>query len=378
MKISGIRFDNVRNHLHTDIELNFGLNVFFGLNGAGKTSILEAVSICGFSKSFLPVQDSSLISTGYNAYSISADARNDNNIPYKVSISFEKTKRKKISTTLGDNLLAKDIIGEMPMIILSPDYKSITFGSPENRRSFIDRLLSQSSKVYIEDLISYRKALKQRNSLLSDASASKRFDMAQLIPWTDLLISLGSDIMQRRILFLEEFSKMFKSYYEKVSSGKEEVDLEYNPNGFETKDMQKDKSFLESKLATLFENHLEDEKRRGATLFGPQKDEVKITINGGIAREFASQGQHKSLLVAMKMGEFEFLTNKRHETPIVLLDDIFSELDEERIKMVFELIRQNSAQTLITITNPDTMKRILNDISESVFFEVVEGKVYKK
>ncbi|MFH1051878.1 MAG: AAA family ATPase, partial [bacterium] len=205
MKISGITIENVRNHLGTSIDLDFGLNVFYGLNGAGKTSILEAVSICGFSKSFLPVLDSSLINTGNNSYSVMAKAVSDNDIPYKISVTYEKSKRKRISSTIGDNLLAKDIIGEMPMVILSPDYKSITFGSPEHRRSFVDRLLSQASKIYIEDLMNYKRALKQRNSLLSDFASGRKFELSHLKPWTELLIKTGSDIMLKRLAFLDEF-----------------------------------------------------------------------------------------------------------------------------------------------------------------------------
>ncbi len=388
MKISGIRIENIRNHLLTNIDLNFGLNIFYGLNGSGKTSILEAVSICGFSKSFLPVLDSSLINSGNNDYSVIAKAVSDNDIPYSISVAYEKAnscnrKRKKISSSIGDNLLAKDVIGEIPMVILSPDYKSITFGSPEHRRNFIDRLLSQSSKVYFNDLMNFRKVLKQRNSLLNDFASGKRFDPLQLKPWTEQLVKTGTDIMHRRLSFLGEFKLLFEEYYKKVSSGKEEVNLEYFSNGFEGHEFQtvateNEKILIENKLSILYQNHLENEKRRGVTLFGPQKDDIRISINGGIAKEFASQGQHKSLLVALKLAEFEFLLSKRHETPIVLLDDIFSELDEERIKMVFELINRNSAQTLITITNPDSMKKILNEDSKSSFFEVVDGKVFKK
>ena len=378
MKISGIRIENIRNHLVTDIDLNYGLNIIYGLNGAGKTSILEAISICGFSKSFLPVLDSSLINTGNDNYSVFARAVSDNDIPYKVSVVYGKSKRKRISSTLGDNLLAKDIIGEMPMVIVTPDYKSITFGSPEHRRSFIDRILSQASKVYIEDLLHYKRALKQRNSLLNDFNSGKKFENSLLKPWTDLLVKSGSEIMFRRLSFLEEFKILFKQHYYQISSGKEEVDIEYCPNGFEKNDWLKDRKLLEQKLYFLFEKHQDEEKRRGVTIIGPQKDDIKIIINGGAAREYASQGQHKSLLVALKFAEFEFLMIKRHETPIVLLDDIFSELDEERIKMVFDLIKKNSAQTLLTITNPEMMKKILNDDNDYGLFEVINGKVFSK
>ncbi|MFC2130005.1 DNA replication/repair protein RecF [Bacteroidota bacterium] len=378
MKISSLRIKDVRNHRNTEIDLNEGLNVFYGLNGAGKTTVLESIAICGFSKSFLPVPDSSLINNSRENYNISARAVNDIGVPYRISVLFERGKRKRISSTFGDNLLAKDIIGEMPVVILSPDFKAITFGSPDFRRQFIDRLLSQASKIYIEELYNYRRALRQRNSLLSSSKIEKRFDFSLITPWTDVLIKSGAEIILRRLKFVEEFKRPFREIYKNVSNGKENVSLEYVPNGFEEeKKVEIEYSFFVDKLKNLFEVHREDEYRRGVTLFGPQKDDLKIFINGGVAREFASQGQHKSLLISLKLAEFDFLKDKKQETPVVLLDDIFSELDEERIKIVFDLVWENSAQTFITVANPDGIRQIVSDSSKCGFFEVKDGLVSK-
>jgi DNA replication and repair protein RecF len=375
MKISNLNMENIRNHHFTNMEFNFGLNILFGLNGAGKTSILEAISICGFTKSFLPVGDSSLISNGKNKYRIIANSLSDNDIPYKVNINYEKGCRKKISSSIGDNLTAKDIIGDLPIVILSPDYKSITFGSPENRRSFMDRLLSQISKVYIDDLLKFRKALRQRNSLLGDLNFNRKIDKRQLEPWTELVIKVGKDIILKRMKFIEEFNDIFMNYYKIVSSDKEKVELVYKPMGLDNSDIDFKSDNLEDVFKSLFDLNFNDECRRGITLFGPHKDDILITINGGVAREFASQGQHKSLLIALKMGEFEFLKKKKNETPVVLLDDIFSELDENRISKVLELIFDNSAQTMITVTNPETIKRMLMINERSSYFEITDGFV---
>jgi len=378
MKISSLRINDVRNHRNTEIDLNEGLNVFYGLNGAGKTTVLESIAICGFSKSFLPVPDSSLINSSRESYSISARALNDIGIPYRISVLFERGKRKRISSTFGDNLLAKDIIGEMPVVILSPDFKAITFGSPDFRRQFTDRLLSQASKIYIEELYNYRRALRQRNSLLSSSKIEKPFDFSQITPWTDVLIKSGAEIILRIIKFVEEFKRLFSKIYKSVSNGKENVRLEYVPNGFEEeKKVEIEYSFFVDKLKNLFDVHREDEYRRGVTLFGPQKDDLKIFINGGVAREFASQGQHKSLLISLKLAEFDFLKDKKQETPVVLLDDIFSELDEERIKIVFDLVWKNSAQTFITVANPEGIRQIVSDSSKCGFFKVKDGLVSK-
>lgn len=377
MKISNITIENIRNHKFTNIEFNDNLNILYGLNGAGKTSILEAISICGFSKSFLPINDSSLILDGRNEYNIVANAFSDNGIPYKVTINYEKGSRKKISSTLGDNLTAKDIIGDLPMVILSPDYKLITFGSPENRRSFIDRILSQISKLYIENLLKYRRALKQRNSLLNEFNITKRFEKSQIEPWTELLIQIGTEILVKRLKFIEEFKELFLKYYQIVSSGKEKVDLIYKLNGFDVSLKTITSELIDKELRKLFNNAFNEEYRRGITLYGPHKDDILIMINGGVAKEFASQGQHKSLLIALKMGEFDFLKNKRNETPIVLLDDIFSELDAERIEKVLNLINENETQTMITITHPLTLEKLLINHKGISYFKVNDGVVNK-
>jgi len=377
MKIKKIVINNLRNHKSTELEFEKDLIAFYGKNGAGKTTILEAIALCSFTKSFVAISDSSLISNGENQYNVSLEAVNDLGLPYKISIFYEKGKKKLIKSTFGDNLLPKDIIGELPVVILSPDYKNITYGSPESRRQFVDRLLSQASKIYIDELINFRKALKQRNRLLNQAKLEKTFNYDLLEPWTDILIKSSIEIIHRRYKFIEEFVLQFKKYYSDVSFNKEDVNLKYIPNGFkdEINNNLLNKTFIDNKLREIFKNHQQDEFRRGVTLFGPQKDEFKISINNGLAKEFASQGQHKSLLISIKLAEFEFLKEKRRETPIVLFDDIFSELDDERMLSVFNLIIKKSAHSFITMTEVGKIKKIMNNVNDFDFYEVENGQV---
>jgi DNA replication and repair protein RecF len=375
MRFSGLRINNLRNHIETDVKFNDVLNVFFGLNGSGKTSILESIAICGFSKTFLPVSDSSLINFDFDFYSISADAVNDLNVPYKINIAYEKGKKKKINSSIADNMLPKDIIGVAPIVVLSPDYKAITFGSPDFRRQFLDRLLSQSSKFYMEELYKFKRAIKQRNALLSMAKFDRRFDLASLSPWTNVLILSGSELIYRRMKFVEEFRNDFKETYRTVSDGKETVDLEYVSYIINGTNTSLSLEQIKDKMSDIFQKSRNDEIQRGVTLFGPQKDDLKIMINGGVAKEVASQGQHKSLLISIKLAEFNFLLSKRKETPLILLDDIFSELDGKRMEKVFDLIWSNSAQTFITVTEPNSIKSIIGQSKRCSFFEVDNGFV---
>lgn len=375
MKIKSLYFENIRNHVKSELRLNDKLNVFYGANGAGKTTILEAISICGFSKSFLPGAETAAVREGASFYRARALSVSDLGIPYKIAVEYRPGTKKKISGTPGDNLIPKDIIGEIPTVILTPDFKPITFGPPTERRQFIDRALSQTGKIYIDLLYKYRRCLKQRNNLLARYKQDSYFDKALIAPWTEKLVEIGSEIAERRARFVSEFRDYFLAAYEKVSSGREKVDLIYEPFGDSSINAR---SLGRGDFSRLFENALtekeSDELRRGTSLHGPQKDELKIEIDGGTARERASQGQHKTLLISLKFAEFEFLREKKNETPIALFDDVFSELDRFRSAKVFEMIESIPAQFFITAADRDLASRSLPNSIEKTYFRVSGGK----
>ncbi|MFA6570052.1 MAG: DNA replication and repair protein RecF [Bacteroidota bacterium] len=377
MKLKNISIKNLRNHKQTDLVFNGGLNLFLGLNGAGKTTILEAISIGGFSKSFLPSSDSSLISNGENFYRVGINAINELDVAYKVAVRYTPGEKKQINSSFGDNLSAKDIIGEIPLIVLSPDFKTITFGAPQDRREFIDRILCQASKVYIEELYNLRRVLKQRNNLLAIARQDRYFNFAELEPWTELFIKSCSEIFIRRFRFIKDFVPIFNQIYPEIAGDLECVNIEYLPNGFSQKIIED--GYTKENLLELYKDLskklIDDEVRRGLTLFGSQKDEIRISINSGIAKEYASQGQHKSLLISLKFAEYFFLKEKKNDTPVILLDDIFSELDKKRTEKVFDLILKNQCQTFITSTEEEEMKRLLSGLSNCSFYRIDNGFV---
>ncbi len=377
MIINELNVVNIRNHAATELRFSPRINVLCGNNGAGKTSLLEAISICGLTKSFLPVADTGIVRKGQNNYQIALRAENSLGVPYSVSIKCFLGTRKQIANSFADHNTVKDIIGQLPLVILSPDYKSITFGSPEERRSFIDSVLCQTSKIFLEELLKFRKALKQRNNLLNTFKINKTQDFSLLEPWTDMLIGLGASIIHRRAKFVSELVPYFREHYAELSAGREEVDLMYLANHLpESEPAEKfTKEQIQDSLAVKHSLVRMDELRRGTTLFGPQKDELRIGINGGTAKEYASQGQHKSLLIALKFAEFFYMKDRRNEIPVVLLDDIFSELDRARSSKVLEMLSRQSAQTFITVTDSDTLKEILPIGEEKAIFEIRDGQI---
>lgn len=372
MILRSVLIENLRNHEHTRVDFGAGINVFYGLNGAGKTTILEAVAIVGLSKTFLPTPDAGLIRQNADFYRISVAAISDVEAPYKVVVQYRTGGRKLIGSSLGDSLTPKDIIGELPVVVLSPDFKDITFGAPQDRRRFVDALLAQASKRYSEEAINLKKILKQRNAVLAHARSHQPFDTGLFAVLTEYLIQTGAEIISRRSTFVREFAPIFREAYRTVAEGREDVDVVYLPDSITFgKDENSSKERAVELLATAAERYRHEELRRGVTLFGPQKDDIGITVNGAAARDVASQGQHKSLLIGLKAAEFSYLRDIRGETPIALFDDIFSELDARRSANVLAMIRDSNAQTLITTTAKD--KAIFP--AGATYFSVENGNI---
>lgn len=359
MRISKLIINNLRSHLHS--EFNFGekVNLIHGLNGSGKTTILEAISISALSKSFLPTSDQDLINYNNKFYSIICEAKTDYNTNYNCKILYEIGSRKKISNTEKDNALPKDLVGLIPLVILSPDYKNITFGSPADRRSFVDKVISQASSVYLNNLIKLKKILKQRNSLLGKIRKEEITDKSLLDPWTEQLIEVSISITLKRQRFISDILDDYKNYYKIISESAESVNLDYEAYGIQ--DTADNSDELRIQFENLYKEKSNLEFLRGTTCFGPQKDDIKFIIEKGIARENASQGQHKSILIALKLAEFEYLIEKCNEKPIILLDDIFSELDQKRAERVLQIIKDNEIQSFITSTD----SKILDKLSDN-------------
>jgi DNA replication and repair protein RecF len=368
MYVKSIIIEHLRNHEHSELSCSPSLNIISGLNGAGKTTILEAISICGLSKTFLPGTDSDLIKHGMDSYTVSLQAISDLGIPYKVGVRYMDGQRKLINTSIGDRMNPKDILGELPLIILSPDFKEITFGSPDDRRRFMDALLSQAKYVYVESAINLKKIIKQRNALLQKAKMyGQKPDETLLDIMTNQMMDAGSTLASLRAQFISEFTPYFLEAYRNITETDEQVGITYLPDTANDRILFSKEDFNESYMLA-YRTLKEEEIRRGTTLFGPQKDDIEISIHGGRARETASQGQHKSLLISIKWAEFTYLRDVRDETPILLFDDIFSELDGKRTARVLQQVLDSGAQTFITTTEGE---KLIQSLPMNTEYEII-------
>jgi DNA replication and repair protein RecF len=267
----------------------------------------------------------------------------------------------------------------MPIVILSPDLNEISKGVPENRREFIDKILSQISRSYYEELINLRKALKNRNAILNRYKIEGIFNNNVFESWNEIFINYASKVVYKRLIFFKEFPEIFRNYYKFITSNNEEVNINYTPDGFdEILDINDfDIDDIQNNYNRISKERLNIEKMRGLTLFGPQKDDFQILINNYPARDRASQGQHKSIIIALKFAEFDYMNERKNEKPIVLLDDIFSELDEHRSNLVLGELLKRNAQTFITSTNRYPFELSDNYI-EKISFYKVEDRIVKK
>ncbi len=353
MRLRRITFKNLRNHIATDLEVAEGVNVITGLNGEGKTTVLEAVSICTLTRSFVGTQDAYLIRRGERCFDVRVDGISDYAAPHRIEVRYDTGTGKTITLDGSNAANAAQVIGTAPTVVLSPDLKAITNGAPAERRRFLDMVISQAKRRYLEELMQYRRVLKQRNALLAMSRKSGRpLDRALIEPWDEGLIDRAAHLMHERTKFLEEFEPIFKATAAEVATGVDQVSLRYAPDAVAEPLCSvadyRDMLWLRSQQVW------QEEMRRGTTLFGAHRDDIRMEINGGDVRVSASQGQHKTLLIGLKIAEFHYLASQCAETPIILLDDIFGELDARRAERVYDLTR-TLAQTFITVASLDLL-----------------------
>lgn len=339
------------------------VNILTGGNGSGKTSILEALSLCAMARSFVPVSDQALIRHNEDSCTANVVAEKDLGVPYSVGVTVRHGVRKRITTSTQTSCSPRDIIGAMPIVVLSPDHKSITFGAPAERRSFIDAVMAQSSRRVTELLFEHRRLFKHRNAVLS-AMAEGRASEQDLELWTEQFITVGAEIVERRAQFLRDVTPRIRESYSSVSGGMEDIDVVYQPDVMDhapETDVNSAEAVADS-YRTVARTLRSREIGRQSTMFGPQKDDVALFINGGLVRETASQGQHKSLLVALKIAESQILQEYSNERPVVLLDDVFSELDADRCRRVLDHVIAMNMQCFVTTTDGHQVRSVLDSV----------------
>lgn len=321
--------------------------MLLGNNGQGKTNALEALSFFSLTKSFYASSDATVVKQGETFFEIDGTLESDRGKEFTVRITYDHTGKEKkftINNAVPEKVSA--VIGMFPVVVLSPENNAITFGAPNDRRKFIDLVISQSSASYVEDILEYRRILRQRNAILHNARGNECSDT--LAPWNEMLVHRGAVLINKRQAFLKEFLPYITEAFLHIVGEKETPKIEYFPSV----QLDKEESIesIKQKLLQKLQRKYSDELRFGTTLVGPHRDEIVFSLNDMQVKHFASQGQHKTFLVALKVAEFFFLKERCNETPMFLLDDVFSELDEHRSSALLTLV-ESLGQTFITATS---------------------------
>jgi DNA replication and repair protein RecF len=353
MQVRSVRLKAFRNHRDSHLEPGSGITLLLGDNGQGKTNVLEAISYLSLSKSFYAANDAQVVMLGESGLEIRADVADDAGHVSDVRVCVDAPAGKKSVVVNGAELeRASALVGMFPAVILSPEHYGIVAGGPAERRRFLDIVLCQTSRSYLADVLEYRRVLRQRNRLLLDARLAGTAPGQELPAWTDELVRLGSRVMHRRAAFVDGIQEGVASAYSFVAGSPVDAVVRYA--GAEGVHGETPIEEIAGLLAGAIEQRAADEQRRGATLVGPHRDDLVFQVNGLAAEHFASQGEQKTLLIALKLAEFDFVAALRGETPILLLDDVFAELDRHRAARVIERLA-TGGQCIITATDESLM-----------------------
>ncbi len=348
MKIVRAQLRQFRNHDCTELDFGTTTNAFLGDNGHGKTNVLEALSFLCLTKSFYASSDTTALQQGKDFFEVRGKLLSDVGIEHDVRVAYDsRTNQKKVFIDGKEPDTFSSVIGQFPIVVLSPENNNITFGTPSDRRRFVDLVIAQSSRMYMEDTMEYRRALRQRNKILSDVSRGIG-NIALLEPWDETLCIHGSKVLLKRAMFFEEFAPFITRAYGAVAHEREVPSVEYMPQVVVAPHDSPEAIY--GRLREKLEEKRRDELRIGSTLVGPHRDEAAFSLNGLQLRAYASQGQHKTFLIALKIAEFFYLSERCAETPVILLDDVFTELDDTRARKLLALI-DSLGQSFITATS---------------------------
>ncbi len=348
MYIKTVDLHKYRNYDSLHIELSDGCNIFYGKNAQGKTNIIEAIFLCAVGRSHRTPKDVELIKIEEDIYRVDLDVSKtgeDTNI----SVCFDNQVGKKYKVNEIPLKRTSELIGNINAVIFSPEEIMMIKQGPSERRRFTNMTISQIKPLYYKTLQKYLHVVKQRNAILKKMFLGME-DGKELMVWNDVLASVGAQIMAERRDFVKRMSVKLTNNHMKLSDGKEKLEIVYRPS-FNIDDCNSTAE-IKKKFIKVLEESATREKQRAMTLFGPQRDDYEFIINGISLKHYGSQGQQRTAILALKISEVEIMHEETDEMPVLLLDDVKSELDENRQEILFNTIK--NIQTIITCTEKET------------------------
>lgn len=375
MRINRLKLRNFRNHVETEVHLAPHLNLLTGKNGSGKTNLLDAIHYLCMSRSFVASSDMYVPHHDEKYFMIDGDFEGEIRTSFKVSCSYSKGDGKKIFVNDSPLDRLSDLIGMVPVVVLSPEDKKLTSDGPAERRSFLDSLISQISPNYLRNLLKFRKIRKQRNRLLQEYRGPLTELKSYLEPWNEQLADVGSAIIHKRSEVLNQFKRYLALQYRTISELKLIPSLEYQTICNDTSSER----VINKRYREKLEENFEKEAEREQTLIGPHRDEVVFYLDEMELRKYGSQGQHRLFSMALKMAQLFYYTDQLDDLPIMLLDDVFGNLDQHKIDVITETLTKHSGQTFITsATDRPFIESHFDQVDQNGWFRVQDGIVTKR
>ena len=361
MILKSVQLVNFKNYKDIEIEFCDGINAFVGNNGSGKTTVLDAIYFLSMCKSYLNRVDRQNIKFNALFFSLFGNWELDQK-KYKQQLTVKIGSKKIVKINKKELEKLSDHIGTFPVVFISPYDTDLIQEGSQFRRKWMDGILVQMDKSYLENILRYQKVLEQRNALLKNMHDHRLFDPESIEIWNEQLVELGESIYTQRRIFFSEFSPFFKEYYSTLSNDHEIVNIEYlsqmEPGNYQR----------------LLNDSIKRDLHTQYTNIGVHKDDLVFTINNHPIKKFGSQGQQKSFLISLRMAQFEWLKKHKGIKPLLLLDDIFDKLDNNRVKKLISMVSENYfGQVFLTDTDSQRMQTLLENLGgKRKLFKIVD------
>ena len=371
MRLRRLSLSSFRAHTATTLDFAPHVNLLVGANGAGKTNVLEALGTLCLGKSFLGASDATLLQRGAPHFTVEGVFDGEDRPDVRLRLAFVPGEGKRAFANGAALDRLADLVGRVPVVILSPSDHELTAGGPVERRRLLDATLSQVFPVYLDDVLKYRRALKQKNALLQQVRRGRPQAPGTMDAWDEELATLGGRIVARRRSFLNRFAELLVDAYDLLGSPGGVPSLAYQPSS--GSDDADDTEAMRRSLARTRRRSVD----LGRTLVGPHLDEVAFQIDGFDLRPYASQGQHRTFALAVRVAQALYVRERTDEPPLLLLDDVFGPLDPDRSRVVLDLLVSGTlGQSFVTAARSEPFDGVVPfEADEHAAFHVERGVV---
>jgi DNA replication and repair protein RecF len=376
MRVNELRLRSFRNYEELDLRPGEGLNIFVGENAQGKSNLLEAIYLLATSRSLRATRESELVRHTSETATVTAEVMREREPDVEIELTVFQTDKKAVRLNGVKRPRVIELLGQLNAVFFGSIDLAIVYGEPAVRRRYLNLEISQISPKYVFDLAAYKKVLEQRNRLLRDLRERPYRDSG-LDAWNEQMVHYGAPLIEKRRFFIERLAPLADEIHREITDGRETLEVRYQPNV--PLAPEADAKAVEEAFRRQIGTVSTDETRRGVTLVGPQRDEVQFLINGLDARTYGSQGQQRTVVLSLKLAEYRLMEDYVGEPPVMLLDDVMSDLDDARQKHLLGWIH-GRGQTLLTCTNlrqfsPETLAaaQIYRVICGTVTREVAES-----